>query len=88
MAHLETSGSGGAATAVHPRLIGVEPSGGKGRALGSAEVTLLQQAAAYRALADGYVRAEGTIVVVLRSMACGTNRVHHFLNHGRAITLC
>lgn len=40
MAHLETSGSGGAATAVHPRLIGVEPGGGRRRALGSAAVVV------------------------------------------------
>lgn len=40
MAHLETSGSGGAAAAVHPRLIGVEPAGGRRRALGSAAVVV------------------------------------------------
>ncbi len=38
MAHLETSGSGGAPAAVHPRLIGVEPAGGRRRALSSAAV--------------------------------------------------
>ena len=38
MAHLETSGSGGTPAAVHPRLIGVEPAGGRRRALSSAAV--------------------------------------------------
>lgn len=40
MAHLESSGGGGATSAVHPRLISVEPGGGARRSLTSAVVII------------------------------------------------